>query len=69
MSNGRNKLKGMQKKNPVSMGQGGYCVCLKCGEKIPHQSGIPCREEKCPKCQTKMVREGSFHYQLFENKK
>ncbi len=39
------------------------------GEKIPHKAGIPCREEKCPKCGTKMVREGSYHHKLINNKK
>lgn len=51
------------------MGRGGTCICPKCGKKIPHQSGKPCQEEKCPECGTKMLREGSYHYDLFEKKK
>lgn len=38
-------------------GPGGNCVCPKCGEKEPHQVGIPCYEKKCPKCGTEMIRE------------
>ena len=36
---------------------GGYCICLKCGERIAHQPGISCRSNICPKCGTIMVRE------------
>ena len=42
----------------VGRGQGlggsADCVCPKCGEKIPHQRGIPCLQTKCPKCETPM---------------
>ncbi len=37
-------------------GPGGECVCPSCGEKTPHQAGTPCVEQKCPKCQTTMIR-------------
>ena len=40
-----------------SFGPGGYCVCAKCGEKIPHQQGVKCTTLKCPKCGTTMIRE------------
>ena len=36
---------------------GGYCVCAKCGAKIPHQRGVKCTDMKCPKCGHTMVRE------------
>ncbi len=36
---------------------GGYCVCAKCGEKIPHQQGEKCTTFKCPKCGKTMIRE------------
>lgn len=38
-------------------GTGGYCICAKCGEKVPHQQGVSCTDLKCPKCGTTMVRE------------
>jgi len=37
-------------------GPGGYCVCPNCGEQVAHQPGIPCYEQKCPKCGTAMTR-------------
>jgi len=37
-------------------GPGGYCVCPKCGYKIPHQRGIPCSTLECPKCKINLVR-------------
>ena len=52
-----------------SMGSGGNCICPKCGQKTPHRRGIPCQEEKCPKCGGKMLREGSHHHQLYMKKK
>mgnify|MGYP000193379820 CR=1 FL=1 len=50
------------------MGTGGYCVCPKCGDKLLHNRGIPCQEERCSKCGAKMLREGSYHHQLFLKK-
>lgn len=56
-------------KHKEGLGPDGFCVCPKCGERITHQAGIVCQEEKCPKCGAKMLREGSYHYQLFDKKK
>lgn len=38
-------------------GTGGNCICQNCGERVPHQRGNPCFEEKCPKCGGAMTRE------------
>jgi hypothetical protein len=40
----------------VATGSGGYCVCLQCGEKVPHQRATPCSLVTCPKCGSTMVR-------------
>jgi hypothetical protein len=51
------------------MGPGGFCVCPKCDERIRHNRGVPCQEEKCPRCGARMLREGSHHHELFEEKR
>jgi len=39
------------------LGVGGNCICPNCGYKKPHVRGMPCFNEKCPKCGSKMTRE------------
>jgi predicted Fe-Mo cluster-binding NifX family protein len=38
-------------------GPAGDCVCPKCGHREPHRRGIPCTQERCPKCGASMARE------------
>lgn len=40
----------------IAAGPGGECVCPKCGAKASHQIGIPCYNQKCPKCENPMTR-------------
>jgi hypothetical protein len=44
------------------MGPSGRCVCLGCGATKRHDPGIPCLDERCPRCGKAMVREGSVHH-------
>jgi len=59
-------MKAMMHKETES---GGNCICIKCGYKEPHEPGIPCRNKTCPKCKTKLFREGSYHHRLIEEKR
>lgn len=49
-------------KNQEPMGPTGNCVCVGCGATVQHTPGVPCREQRCPKCGKAMVREGSAHH-------
>ena len=48
---GRGKNKG------GGFGTGGFCVCAKCSEKVPHQQGTKCTELKCPTCGHTLIRQ------------
>ena len=37
-------------------GPSGNCICPKCKYTETHQTGIPCYQKKCPKCQGPMTR-------------
>jgi len=51
-----------------NMGSAGNCICPKCGHKTSHRRSVPCQEEKCPECGSKMLREGSYHHDLLKKK-
>ncbi len=38
-------------------GAAGACLCPKCGNREPHERGVPCLQKQCPKCGTAMTRE------------
>jgi predicted Fe-Mo cluster-binding NifX family protein len=42
---------------PAAAGPSGYCVCPRCGQRESHVTGIPCVQQKCPKCGTGMMRQ------------
>ena len=54
---GLGKGGGQGRNSGGGFGAGGFCVCAKCGEKVPHQRGVKCTELKCPSCTHTMVRE------------
>ncbi|MCB9015645.1 MAG: DUF134 domain-containing protein [Lentimicrobiaceae bacterium] len=37
--------------------QTGYCLCPRCGLRVSHQAGIPCRSLVCTSCGSVMIRE------------
>jgi len=52
-----------------AMGRGGNCYCPKCNYTAPHKRGVPCQEERCPNCGTKLIREGSYHDELIKQRR
>ena len=38
-------------------GTGGNCVCPSCGATAPHERGVPCTQQQCPKCGGAMTRQ------------
>ena len=50
MSTGRGRMGG------TAAGPSGKCICPKCKTTALHQIGIPCTQQKCPKCGTQMTR-------------
>lgn len=39
-----------------AVGPGGLAMCMCCGETVPLKEGESCKDLKCAKCDTKMVR-------------
>ncbi len=50
---GRGRLKGQ-----FAAGPGGVCVCTNpdCAHEAAHLAGVPCYQQKCPKCGSPMIR-------------
>ena len=46
-------------------GPDGYCICPRCETRLAHRQGVRCRDERCPRCGAKMLREGSEHHELW----
>jgi hypothetical protein len=59
----------MKRERRHEMGEGGYCICPKCDKRMAHNQGIPCQDEKCSECGSKMIREGSYHHELLVKKR
>jgi hypothetical protein len=53
----------------AGMGPNGICICPVCGFKKTHEPGTPCREEICPTCKKRLVREGSDHHEKIKKMK
>lgn len=53
---GQGQGRGQGRMGGRGLGPGGTCRCPSCGTKVPHQRGIPCYQQSCPKCGNKMTR-------------
>jgi predicted Fe-Mo cluster-binding NifX family protein len=51
--------RGGRRVGPAGSGSGGSCLCPECGHREPHQRGVPCFEQPCPKCGKAMIRDDS----------
>lgn len=38
------------------LGPGGYCLCTRCGTRMPHSTAVPCYSTRCPQCGGPMIR-------------
>jgi len=54
---GRGQGGGRGRGGGFAAGPGGSCICPNCGERVPHQVGIACYEQRCPKCGAALTRE------------
>ncbi len=54
---GRDGGRGRMGGSRPGSGPGGNCLCPQCKLSVPHQTGVPCYNAKCPKCGAVMVKE------------
>ena len=62
MSNNNEDERGM------GMGPNGECVCPRCGYAASHETGVPCQTTRCPDCDAKLMRRGSRHHLLAQER-
>ncbi len=56
-SGGRGRARAIGLGGGYGFGPGGECICPNCNFRAPHQLGVTCVEQHCPKCGTPMTRE------------
>jgi uncharacterized protein len=56
MGAGRGADSGKRMRGKFAASPEGKCVCPKCEHTIMHQRGLPCYQQKCPKCKSLMTR-------------
>ncbi len=68
-SDGRGMGRNRTQSGREGAGPSGMCICVKCNYQSPKKRGVPCMDEKCPKCGATLLREGGTHYRNALNKK
>ncbi len=54
------------KDNVNNSGSSGFCICLICGEKVPHKANKSCKQTFCLTCNMKMIRVSAEHQELLK---
>lgn len=52
---------GRGRNNGGAYGPGGYCLCVRCKTRVPHEPGTSCTSLRCPNCGNTMVREELYN--------
>ena len=56
ISRGGGSMRGRGRMGGQAAGPSGECVCPKCGNRVPHERGVPCYRTRCPECGAGMTR-------------